>query len=306
MAHELYVDYLPVINGTTLTQSFDVQPSHNLSRMDIRQSGKLDPVAFRTAFAEPQLAVSTFNIEQVLKSGAGNLNVNINTGLNGTAGNTVAQFQQAADGGGFQTGSNHATATSPRSFAHVESIRAQQDENQPASLRLLLSLLRSGTTNPNVFADSAAITGTISLGTIYALGKVFVNDVAYGGIQSIEYVTGIVTRPKRESGEIFADTIRIAARDHQLRLGVEEFATLEAQGFGLSSAPGAVDFYLRKISTSGGRVADATAEHIKISFSSAMFHFEEIRGSGDDGEAQTVPTLLNTGTVSVDLASAIP
>ena len=301
---ELYVDFAPVLNGVALTQSHSVQGQQNLSIMELVNSGELQPLGYREAFNEPNLAIETFNLFQVLD--AGELNISLSEGLNATTGNTISQFRKALDGGGFNTGSVHGQAVSPRSFISVESIRAEQDSNVPASCRLNAHLLRSGTTNPNIVGNTAALLGTLSLGTIYALGPCYINDVKFAGLQSVEYLTGLQAKPKRESGELFAERIRITKLKHELRLGVEDLSTLTAQGFGLSAAAGVVDQYFRKIDPVGGRVDDTTAEHMKISFSTSQFLMQEIRPSGENSEVQTVPTLLNTGTVSLDMASTIP
>tara|TARA_R110000824_G_scaffold362783_2_gene550763 strand:- start:4061 stop:4975 length:915 start_codon:yes stop_codon:yes gene_type:complete len=304
MAHDLIVDYAPVINGTALTQSHNVQGNQNLSLMEIAQSGSLENLEYLEAFSEPNLNVETFNIFDVLDSGV--LNVSLTAGLDASAGNTIAQYKRAVDQGGFSSGTDHVQALSAKAFAFVESIRATQDENVPASLKLGIHLLRSGSTEPNVVSDAATLLGALSLGVSYAMGPVYIAGTKYDGLQQVEYVSGLQARVKRESGEMFGDSVRISKLKHEFRLGVEEFATLETQGFGLSDTAGAVDMYLRKINTAGGRVADATAEHLKLSFSAAKFLVQELKTSGDEGETQAVPTILNTGTVSLSLVSAIP
>src|SRR3990167_8062667 len=95
------------------------------------------------------------------------------TGVSPTVGLAVStlakiQFQARADGGAFQSGSNHVTMSSTKGMLIPESIQAQQDDQNPALIQLKFGLTyqtkrANGDTAPSVGSiTKRAATGEIT------------------------------------------------------------------------------------------------------------------------------------------------
>lgn len=301
MALELYTGYQPLINGTSLGHAQNAVGDLNMKRMTLTGMGKLEPINYSEISREPQGTFETAALKTLLDAAA--INMSLTDGLSATAGDTVLQFQQAADDGGFKGAGNHFLVTSTKAFVGVSSISISQDDDKPAMASLFSHFMES-TSLPFLPSDNANLTGSVTLTDWFTLGPVYVNGVELGGEMSVEFVTGLGFAPQRHGGRQVAAKGRIAGRAAEIRLGLKNLTVVDTQGFGISNAPGAVDMYLRH-NNDDGRTADATAKHIKISFSAAKYEIQKL-ASQETGEVQSVPTLLNTGTVTHSVASTIP
>lgn len=308
MAHELFVPFPPVINGVVIPHISDPTPNQNLKEIEIKSLGKRGPIDLAVAYEEPTFGFETGALDVLL--GAGNLAVDLSTGLYCDDDNTILQYQQFAAEGGFAGAGYHVTLTSVLAWLGIESIKASQDETKVAMAKCMLHLLLSdGGTLPNVLATDADLTGAVALDNKWALGPVYINSTQIAGLQTIEYVSGVTAKPKRADGNTVANRVALHTERHEMRLGLENLGVLASQGLGMSNAAGACAMYLRHISSAGGRTANTglgNNKHIKIQFSAAKLIHQELKSGGEDSEVQTVPTIVNTGTVSWSVVSTIP
>jgi hypothetical protein len=300
MALELYTGFPAVIDGTSIGHSQNAEGDIGLKRMDIKGEGRLTPINYSEAFIEPVGSLETADLKSILDSG--DIGINLQTGLVST-GNNIMQFQQVTDDQAFQSGSNHFTVSSTKAFWGIESISVAQDDDAPAMAKLFAHFMK-GSGEPMIAASGQALTGTVALSDWYTLGPVYVNGTLIGGEMSVEIVTGVQFGQMRSGGEKRATKGRITAQQAECRLGIKNLTELENAGFGISAAAGDVDIYLRHNNDSG-RTADASSAHILITFSAAKWDMRKL-GSKQQGEVVFTPTLLNTGTVSVSVASPIP
>lgn len=308
MGHELFVPFCPIVNGTTIPHIASLDPNQNLKEMEIGSLGKRGPIDLAVSFEEPTVSFETAALDVLF--GSGNLNVSLSNGLYCSAGNTVLQYQQFAPEGNFAGDGYHVTLTSLLAWLGIESIKASQDDTKPAMAKCNIHLLRDDDdVLPNALAVDADLTGSVALTNKWALGPLYINSVLIPGLQTVEYVSNVQAKPKRESGWMVANRIALHSERHELRLGLENLGILSSVGLGMSAAAGTVAVYLRHVSTAGGRTANTGVgnnKHVKISFTAAKIIQQELKSGGDDSEVQTVPTIVNTGTVAISVVSTIP
>lgn len=300
MALELYGGFPAVIDGTSIGHSENAEGDIGLKRMDITGDGTLKVINFAESFIEPTGSLETADLKSILDSG--DIGIDLETGLTST-GNNILQFQQYADDGVFQAGSNHFTIKSTKAFWAIESISVSQDDDAPAMAKLMAHFMK-GTAEPMIPASAQALTGTVALPDWYTLGPVYVNGTELGGEMSVEVVSGMKFDQMRSGGQLRAEKGHITAQQAEVRLGIKNLTELETAGFGIGNTAGDVDVYFRHNSDTG-RTADASAAHILITFSSAKWDFRKLQ-SKKTGEVVSAATLLNTGTVTVSVASPIP
>ena len=141
-----------------------------------------------------------------------------------------------------------------------------------------------GTTNPlSVTADQTVPVGT-AITACHTVGKLMVNgaQIAANLIQSFDYDFGLAVEPLGGDGVLYPTRLHI--RQVQPRLSWELADADAVAAIGLSGvAQGATDslFYLRKFDPSGGRVATATAEHVKMSIDDGIWYVEDAGGESD-------------------------
>jgi hypothetical protein len=224
------------------------------------------------------------------------------------------QWQKASDGT-FLSGSNHFTLVSPLGYLNLEEIAAEQDAREPANAKLSYHLLCSDITDVTKYCTlsaAAALTGSPGLLTHFAMGPVYINGVQVTGIQRGRFTTGSQYQTIRTDGRMVATEGIVVDRNMQLELDLNDLSAitaLQAAGIfskGLNAAAGTVAWYLQKCVTGGERVAAATAEHLKLSFTSSTIEARGIsRGMKTDAQAKLIIHLKNQG-VAVSVASAIP
>ncbi len=98
----------------------------------------------------------------------------------------------------------------------------------------------------------------------YTLGPVVVNGTTLTGVTGINFNTGAVVFAKGSDGTVYPTICAMKSRAAVLTINgtkMDDFATYVGKGLAVTTFA----FYLQKCATGGGRVAPATAEHIKIS-----------------------------------------
>ena len=315
MTQQLYTDFIALIDGTALPQSTREELTLTDNVIDIESDGRLDPLDYAHGNRLAEGGFDTYDLKSVFDT----LSISLIDGLAANSANTVFQCQRHSAGGGFQSGSNHFTITTPRAYVWIESITVSADNNQPAMAKLRAHLLRNGSTDPGAIAESASLTGTIALANKYFLGPVYIDDAQVEGVKSVEIRTGIEAPPSHVDGNIFATLDGTAQIRRKLEVAVEfeELGQLAAQGLGLSensdgSRP-ALDVYLWHGAAGGGRTPKTGLGndlHIWFKFAECMWNVGAPTGSSRQYK-KTPITFLPTGTinstnVAVDTTSFIP
>lgn len=311
-----YGSYAAVLNGVNFPNIKMADPDFGIDMHTIMAAGQIDPVDFSLAFQDMKIPIETHDLYKMLAAtGGSTLGIALSPliGLKCTTGATF-QWQKASDGT-FASGSNHFTLVSPLGYLNLEEISAEQDAREPATAKLTYHLLSDVSTTPDTYVTAsaaAALTGSPGLTTHFAMGPVYINGVQLTGIQRGRLTTGSRYQTVRTDGFVVASEGIVVDRNMQLELDLNDLSAitaLQAAGtfsLGLNAAAGTVAWYLQKCVTGGERVAVATAEHIKLSFTASTIEARGIsRGMKTDAQAKLIIHLKNQG-VAASVASAIP
>lgn len=291
--------YPAIVDGFTLPNVKMLDPDVGAELMTVMAGGQIDPVKFALAFRDSKTPFETSDFATVFNT----IGMNLLFGKACSAGATM-QFQ-LADNGSFATGFNHVAVASPKGYCYVEEINADQDAKEPASMKLQYCFLKSG----GVYAAMSnvhALTGSPGLTDFFALGPIYHNGVQVVGIQRARFTTGIRYTTVRSDGETEAAEGKVDDRNLQIECDLNNLAGVTSLEWGVTPSSGTVAMYLRKCISGGGRVSDATNQHIKVALDVSTIELRGVKkGAKTDALATLIFHLHNQG-VSMSLASTIP
>jgi len=181
--------------------------------------------------------------------------------------------------------------------------------NTPAELAIdMFAKSSDGTTVP-----IAAGTGTMAANptpVIHTIGPMKINGTEYqADTFSIDFGLQVVV--DTSSGFLYPTIIYVLRRAPTITFTFKDVDARIAIGIeGLQQSATDSTFYLRKLASGGGRVIDATAEHIKFTVDDGMFTINQIEAPHDGEKATYQVTLkpISDGTAAIiviDTASAI-
>lgn len=229
------------------------------------------------------------------------------TGLKIGAASAFTAWFQATEEGGVRGSSGHEMMVLNEGLILPRRLSASLDGQ--ATLEYEAIATWDGTNDPIVLSSSA-LAGTPNVTEDYYAGPVSVNGTACDGVQSIDIDFGIRERRERGDGDLWPTLVYIDRIVPTIRIRTLKAALLRTLGL-KGAAQGATDtvVYLRKGSDGGGRVANATSEHVSFTIDAGHIQVREVGGS-NDGPAMVdliiQPTYDGTNAIlAVDTAAAI-
>jgi len=310
--HTLYaVDVDPITEANAVfvdqVNTFSIDPA----LQSILQSGdgQVDPTFVAVMAQSPRLRFTSTALATILAEvSSAFLTSGIKIDSDGTHDGLEAFFHQITEGGTRTAGANHIKMTINEGLLIPRPLNAAQ--GGVASLDLEAVIGYDGTNEPVVIATGQSLIGTPAVGEIFTLGPVSLNGTTINGVQSIAYDPGLQIITQSGDGQVWPTFVAIMSRRPRLVINTVDVGVFST--FGLDgTAQSATDSvaYLRKIAEGGTRVADGTAEHIKLTFDDGIIYCGPISGSqGQVLGAQLVlePTYDGTNAIVViDAASAI-
>lgn len=277
--------------------------STNNTRSIKRPMGSLDPVAHVVARAQPQFGMRTGDVATILDS------ISI---INGQQfdGPSVFRLQERADGGAFLTGATHPTYRTQNGFAYINSITASQDSPDGAIVELTFLPLWNGT-DPiieSVPSEDLASAPSPAFNTCHMFYAPKMNGSFIPGVIDITCNAGLTYQAAPALAGAFDTLGSITAREPTFTfraLKIDEFNSFISTGGLVGST---FEMLLQKsdpANTNGdGRVALATAEHIKISCTAGDVDIQSISVEGTQDAVAEV-TIMVEGTLSVSTSSVI-
>ncbi len=255
------------------TQDFD--PATNLVTQAL--SGSVDPQSNYIGTKDPTFSIQTTALKTFLDG------ISIINGLQIVSDvdddGIELWFQKVVSGGSRQTGGNHIKLTVNKGFISPLTISASEGGG-PATLDFLIAALYDGTNNAVVKTVSQSLEGTPAVDENYVMGKVEVNGTDISDLESWTLDLGLQLAFRRGAGDVAPSLVWIQERQPSLVARTADLAVLDyLDGVALSSTAVA---YLRKVAEGSGRVADATAEHIKFTINAGMVSVENTSASGND------------------------
>ena len=169
-------------------------------------------------------------------------------------------------------------------FFVLERLTAGHRSEAQAQCRIICAY--DGSNEPLVYAGSQALAGTPASGEHFVLGECHLNGTEIDGMQELDIDYGQGILQAGSSGELY-DTFHALLQQNPtvtltaLNSGYWNTATLN--GLDLSSA----SLYFRKCARTG-RVADGTAQHIKLTLADGLIYIDRTSGEGISPNVTTI------------------
>ena len=181
-------------------------------------------------------------------------------------GSTTTYFKKAATTGGSvaRASAVHKKIVIASSIIYWKSIKLPH--NAPGTAEVVIAANYDGTNDPFVYTGTVALSGNLTATEYFGAGPCSINAVNIPGIAEITIDSGIEEIREGASSEEFDTFVGIGPMKPSITIRTFEmvnWSTYLLRGIALDGAAGVVA-YARKFSSTGSRVADATAQHIKF------------------------------------------
>jgi len=268
--------------------------------------GQVDPTFVAVGEQNPRLAYTSSKLATILAScWIDGLKISSDVDDDGAE----FFFQKVEAEGTRATGSSHVKLTMNKGMLIPRTITAPH--NALASVELEFIPVWDETNDILVVETSQAIEGTPSVSEAFCAGPAYINGVQLESIQETGIDLGIAEFVAGGDGDIWQKFVAIGTRTPRITLRTLDAVSLST--FGISGTAQGVtdsDIYLRKVAKDGTRVANATAEHIKVSVDEGNITCRAITGTHGEflgTEIQINPTYDDTNDIlALDTASVIP
>jgi hypothetical protein len=194
--------------------------------------------------------------------------------------------------------SAHMKISVESSFGHWTDIRLPHNGVGEASVQL--TAIYDGTNEPFVYAGSETLSGNLTAPSWYGAGPVSLNGVAIIGVQEITISSGIRLIQAGGESELYDTFVGVEMTEPSVTirtLSSINWAAIGLNGTALNGSTGLV-CYARKFANTG-RVANATAEHIKFTGLNGTCIPVDTNGDGSSPITDTLRIELISGSDSV-------
>ena len=192
-------------------------------------------------------------------------------------------FQQYDLGGTRKTGSTLMMMTVNSGLLVPTTITLE--DGQPGEAALELHAVWDGTNKPFVISTGVAAPAAPIPTEFFTTGPIQLNGVATEGVQTITLDFGNSVIKKGGDGEVYDTFVAIDKRAPKITYTLTDVTLANTQtidGVGQSASDSIV--YFTKMAAGGTRVADVTAEHIKITIDDGYLCWLAAQGA-DEGPA---------------------
>ena len=298
MAETVYDAVLGSGNALKQVRSSQYSPNGNIILGSA--SGAIDPSHLYGGPANPTVLFETGDV-----AGALGL-MSVSTGLHVSSGTITIPYNKRANGGAFAGTSSHMTISGANALIIPVQISGSQDNEAVILTVQVIFYSTTGLANPVTFNTGASLAAQ-SFNVMYDFGPVYA-DLGSGSAQIAEATgwtvnTGLVVVPRRYNGGVYPSKLFIVQRNPTIEITFEDFD--DAAAFGtVYDALTSCAVYGRKRADGGTHVADATEEHVKLSFATGI---SDIRTLGGSDRTNGQASIMLTGkALTAAVTSAIP
>lgn len=302
MADRYYIHAVSV-NGTYFSGVTSYTMNGNMQRSIMGHDGQVDPTFAAVMDQKPDITIRTTDISGLVEAvGFGGLGVT----------ELIVWFQKGVSCGTRASGSVHLKAVASLGCAVMRTIAPQHNQIVEAEVQIFVRS-SNGLTDPWTWTADQALGGTIAAVEHFTLGPVYITPDA-GARTNIpcndwSFDPGINAEPVSNDGLAFPDYVRITTREPKFECTTPDVEL--AAAFGMNGKSCITEFFLRKIEAgaTGGRVANATEEHIKFSMAEGLGAVDTMQGDhGSEASAKIMvdaTSNLTDAIVAIDFTAAI-
>lgn len=225
-------------------------------------------------------------------------------GKNHTAGNVDLYYKKVASQGVREADASlvHVRLRMQNAFGYIQQITAGHQQEAMARIRIVSPW--DGVNEPIVPAGSLALAGTPAAAEFYGLGPVDINNTAVNGIRDLTVDLKAEVMELGDASELFHSfvAIRSVAPVITGRCLEQLWPTYTLDGTALVDDVNGdgIELYLRRKASDGGNVANATANHVKLTGRQGLVTVESTAGGGNDEALTNFRVTLRQETALVN------
>lgn len=275
-----------VVSGTQLTR--------------IRPGATVRTLASILARAKPTMPFSTRDLATFFTD------VSPVTGL-AASGAVTMRLWEREEGGVFETGAENLTLTATGGILIPQSVTAERDSVDGATLQAVFHPKYDGTNLPIVVTDAVDfdLAPAAAFTSQFYLGPVYHNSAEILGVMSATVEFGITIAGAPLTPGPYDKSLCIVDVEPVIRFTTHKADAAAAVSMFSRALSSSLAVYFQKGAASSDRVAAATEQHCKLSCTAGNIVTEEIGGeAGQDALVQF--TVHPTSDLAVSVASAIP
>ena len=290
------------VNGTYFSGITNYSMNANVQKGIMAHDGQVDTSFACVLEQKPDIVIRTTDLAGLVAA----------VGFSGVAvTELIVWWQKGVSCGTRASCSVHLKAVASLGCAVLRTISPQQGQITEAEVQIFVR--SNGTSDPWTWTASQALGGTVTAVDHFTLGPVYVTPD--GGSRTNVPVTdwsfdpGINAEPMANDGHAYPDYVKIDKREPKFDCTTPDVGLVTT--LTMNGITGTVECFLRKLSpgTTGGRVADATEEHIKFTFADGLGTMETLQGDCNrEATAKFMfdPTYNQTDAiVAIDFTAAI-
>lgn len=282
--YKLVCDPATTANAFTAGQITRFQPDPGFTRVLATAGGARFPSFVGTRRIAPRFSFECTDVASVLaENSAAALYNGLLIDSDVSHPGLTAYFPQRQQGGGFQSGANHITATIADGTLILDSLSVAGGDDATLAGRVIATS-SDGTTAPLAIATSQALpAGDPAVTTLYTLGPSVIGGAELSGVQRWTLATNTQEVARMAGGSVYETFSGLASGQPILTLDtLHGDAWNSYKGHGTLQTSANCYLYLRKRDRGGAFVADGTAEHVKITFQACQIAVSELTDSEGD------------------------
>lgn len=302
MAFEMWYPYAVDIDGTLLDSIDDhtIDPGVGLLQPDV--DGQIDPETTLINTLDPTVQLSTLDIAGGLGAIGGAAALD-GLAITKTSAEVILYLQRQSNAATRDGASSHLKAALQGGL--IIPVSASAGNDAPGRLTLLCILRHDGTNEPLVFTASSSLAGDPDAGVGFWAGPVKLNNVDLDSVQNITVNFGLTPIVRRSAGSLQPTYVAIRRRTPSISV-VTDDCDLAATYYKSAAIASATHVYFRKGTAAANRVADGTAEHVKITASAGAITAGPVAGNPQSLEVTITPHYNGSNAILViDETSAI-
>lgn len=309
VATEFVLHNLHLPTGEDITQLEEHTNNPTAEQMTAMSAGSPHSQFVAVESVKPQIDLTISQIKTLLDK----MKTNSGCATAALSGGNIDLYYRKVDNLGLRIA---AATTAHRRFRATSGMLVMQsldvEHRGQAKAQCQLVFQYDGTNPPIVATGNVALVGTPLAAEQYTLGPVFLNGTQLPSLQKAQWKPSVALFRDSSESEIYDTYIAAQTVDSLFTFGTLEVGVWDTLGInGLALSGAGLEMYLRKKAANGTHVANATAQHIKISGALGQAILGPSSGGGSNRIAhevrvQVIQPADGSSPIVIDTASAIP
>lgn len=260
-------------------------------------AGQVSPSFIASLISQPTITFDCTDIATCITNGIKETPLSLPTSTTYTT--LTLYATKTAESGTIAGASSHMRIVINKAIVVMKGIRCSINEHAKASIEV--HALYDGTNAPFVITTGVSLPHTPIVDEVFTVGSGAINGSSISSVVAHDWDFGINITKVVSDGDLYPSHSYIDTIDPKVTLTMKDASVLNTYSLvGTAQGSTASQFYLRKMTKGGTRVADNSTVHIKLlgTASEGMIYTNNVNLNATDGEAELVVCFTTSGSSS--------